>query len=978
MHLTEEKSRDTFVDAIEFAAARFTECAGFTDAEYLDGERSRVFAVCGLPARLPVALPIMTDPAFAAAIDDGQSHLVVCGAGFRHLTDAGEIPLTPEQIAAIAGNVALFSRSVGEIDDEGAHVIDLKSPEVSPHYRVNLLLGNRAGYENPLITTPKAAVDALGGGSFRAHADKQVLATRATMRMEENGEPANRQFYLVEDGRQIFFSANPTENVSRAVCRHLQNRTVIEYDTECGLHVTRTIFILPQYDDMPQATEVQRITVENRSGRDRRLKLVATGMIGVYPTDALFGDVVYCMICHESAVLKDNNKIMAIAPSYWPRYRRFEKEFATLVSEGEGMDEYSVSYDEFYGAGDVMHPQNVAHLTSRPKRKKAPFFAMAKSFTLSDGASRNFDTFVGCVTEKEDCHEAFYRKVGSLIDRFSAPGELEKALGDVISFYESYASYLKVDTGDRLRDVYINRNLPFQVLYQSFVSRSFAWTQKSFRQIGFREIQDVYASMYYLAAMGKAPLVREMIAKWAENVYEMGYANHNFYETGKEPGHCSDDQLWLVQAVYRYITLTGDTSFLDESYPVAGSDKTRTLIDTLRAVVIYSGKISVGEHGLPLLDQADWNDCLRLDPECVDGPTKEKLYREQLARTGGEWGERFESRGAESVMNAFLLAVALRDLGSLCDMTGRDALAAEYREMLAALDANIQTHAWKGTFFARALLNGDKGYTFVGAKGDRLSLDPSVDGSYFLNCFSWSILANEASEAQIGAMLDVVEKYLKTDAGLILSTPCDLDKISSHTATEHYFPGDRENGAVFKHATMMATAAMFKAAREIGDEALARRLTALGHWMLDRVYPFKAMEDPFVFGGNPRFCTQYNNSVTRENIGPMLSGTASWLSLSVSAFFGIEFAGDKMSINPLLPEETTRCRFELNRAGTRFAVEITKPKGFARPNASSQYTLDGEPPAEVAARLGLTLNALRQIKHRVGRMIAAVEAAYCD
>ena len=111
--------------------------------------------------------------------------------------------------------------------------------------------------------------------------------------------------------------------------------------------------------------------------------------------------------------------------------------------------------------------------------------------------------------------------------------------------------------------------------------------------------------------------------------------------------------------------------------------------------------------------------------------------------------------------------------------------------------------------------------------------------------------------------------------------------------------------------------------------------------MLDRVYPFKAMDDPFVLCGNPRFCTQYNNSETRENIGPMLSGTASWLSLSVSAFLGIEFAGDSMVIAPVLPADTTECRFELDRAGTRYKVQITKPVGFARPNSSSRYTLDG-------------------------------------
>ena len=40
------------------------------------------------------------------------------------------------------------------------------------------------------------------------------------------------------------------------------------------------------------------------------------------------------------------------------------------------------------------------------------------------------------------------------------------------------------------------------------------------------------------------------------------------------------------------------------------------------------------------------------------------------------------------------------------------------------------------------------------------------------------------------------------------------------------------------------------------------------------------------------------------------------------------------------------------------------------------YALDGEPAADVATRLGITPNALRQIKFRLDHMIAAVEAAY--
>ena len=69
----------------------------------------------------------------------------------------------------------------------------------------------------------------------------------------------------------------------------------------------------------------------------------------------------------------------------------------------------------------------------------------------------------------------------------------------------------------------------------------------------------------------------------------------------------------------------------------------------------------------------------------------------------------------------------------------------------------------------------------------------------------------------------------------------------------------------------------------------------------------------------------------------------------------------------------------LNEARHAAAVEhvLSRTMLDARTVAAYRaYALDGELPDEVAARLGITINALRQIKYRVGRMIAAVEAQY--
>ncbi|MBQ7191012.1 MAG: sigma-70 family RNA polymerase sigma factor [Kiritimatiellae bacterium] len=69
-----------------------------------------------------------------------------------------------------------------------------------------------------------------------------------------------------------------------------------------------------------------------------------------------------------------------------------------------------------------------------------------------------------------------------------------------------------------------------------------------------------------------------------------------------------------------------------------------------------------------------------------------------------------------------------------------------------------------------------------------------------------------------------------------------------------------------------------------------------------------------------------------------------------------------------------RLRFARHAA----AVEHVLGKTMLDPRtvaAYREYALNEEPATEVAARHGLTLNALRQIKFRVNKMIAALEAS---
>jgi len=90
------------------------------------------------------------------------------------------------------------------------------------------------------------------------------------------------------------------------------------------------------------------------------------------------------------------------------------------------------------------------------------------------------------------------------------------------------------------------------------------------------------------------------------------------------------------------------------------------------------------------------------------------------------------------------------------------------------------------------------------------------------------------------------------------------------------------------------------------------------------------MKHPYETCGNPRFCTQYNNSDTGENIGPTLSGTSTWLTLSLFDAFGVEYTARGIEINPILAEEQKSLNLILNNGKASFNIMISKPEGFYR------------------------------------------------
>lgn len=966
-----EKAREQKVSAKALIKAKFadivTEGKGISAQYVRFGKTPVVIGIAGLTFDSPLIGVATGDEAVYNALlaetKSGKSVIFANGKAYSEKNGTvSECKFDKIVLEHVEDAIKESEEWGGKLNESGELICNPASPAPGPHYYTNMMLGNRIGFDRPLQSTPKSTVDRLGAGSFRAHADTQVLATRWDYLPEENGFPANRQFYLVENGKKIFWSgAAIADGLKTVRTIHSQNRSIIEYELEDGLKVKRTIFIVPQHDGMPLAAEAQMIEITNAGTHNRDLRLVYTGMFGTSETHALSEDVIFTTVVTQSEVFfNENDELRAISFNPNSKWTKGNIRFDTLVAHtDEGTvypDEYSARYGDFVGSGSLENPEFIEPLSSCPSRKGPGFYALSVPFTVKSGRSVRVDNLV-CLSS-DAVNDDYVPEVTPAVEMEAAsvyisdPSHLPSDLESVIDFTHRYSGYMQIDSADEDFSAYVNNNLPFQVFYQTFVSRSLDWTQKGYREIGFREIQDIYASMYYFAGMGETEFIKSMLTGWIENVYEDGYTNHNFYWIGKEPGWWSDDGLWLLQALDRYVGLTGDYDFLTQKFAMAGTKKTkkdagikRPLIDTVKAIIVYSCRISVGKHGIPLIDRADWNDCLRVDPDSISGADKIEKYKEQLKAKGASYGEiPFESEYSESVMNGFLLKVAIDAAEGMFAKLGDSSFAKELKSMSSKLSSDLTDNCWKGDFFARVLFNRSSkpNLKYLGATGDGLAVEPGHTGTYFLNAFSWSLLAGVADEKQIGVMLDSLDRYLKSPYGFRLCSTVDYPQIAPKIDVALYYPGDRENGGVFKHANMMAASAMLKAAKSVSDDSLARRLTGTAYWIIDKIVPFKTLKSPFTVCGNPRWCTQYNNSDSGENIGPTLSGTSTWMLLSLFQCFGVEFTSDCLVCEPLLRDEETSLNVSIKSVSAGYNIHITKPEGFRRANEGVSIKVDGE------------------------------------
>ena len=356
---------------------------------------------------------------------------------------------------------------------------------------------------------------------------------------------------------------------------------------------------------------------------------------------------------------------------------------------------------------------------------------------------------------------------------------------------------------------------------------------------------------------------------------------------------CSDDHLWLIPTICKYIAETGEETFLDEMIPYANGNDA-SVYDHMKAALDFSAEY-VGQTGICKGLRADWNDCLNLG-------------------------------GGESSMVSFLHFWALQEFIQLAKYKGKQEDVEKYTIMAANVREACESHLWdeEGGWYIRGLTKN----------GDKIGTAQQTEGRVHLESNTLAVLSGMASQDRGEKAMDAVDENLFCEYGLHLNSPSFSTPNDDIGFVTRVYQGVKENGAIFSHPNPWAWVAEAKLGR--GDRAM-KFYDALNPYNQNDMIE-KRIAEPYSY-------VQFIMGRDHENHGranhPWLTGTSGWAYFAVTHFIlGIQTGFTGLEIDPCIPTDWPG--FEVTRQwrGATYQIKIENPNNVSK--GVKSITLNGE------------------------------------
>ncbi len=652
---------------------------------------------------------------------------------------------------------------------------------------------------------------------------------------------------------------------------------------------------LLQFVPLSDPVKISRLTLENRSGRKRRLSVTAyvEWVLGVART----GSTPY--------VVTD------IDPATGAMFARnaWNGEFANRVAFAHlGGRPISLTSDrtEFLGRNASLdHPASLERgkkLSGHTGAGLDPCAALKTIVVLEPGERAEVLFLLGQGESREESR--------LLVERYRGM-DCDSILREVREHWDGVLETVQVKTPDRSMDLLLNRWLLYQTLSCRIWSRS-AFYQSS-GAYGFRDqIQDILA-----LAVTRPDVVREHLLRAAARQFKEGDVQHWWHPpTGRGVRtRISDDRLWLPYAVAHYLETTGDQAVLDETIPwlegaplkekeqeayfePTESEERATLFEHCARALDRSR--DVGTHGLPLIGTGDWND---------------GMNRVGLLGQG------------ESVWLGWFLLVNLREFARIAELRAEGERATRWRMRAASLQASLEREGWDGEWYRRAFF--DDGTPLGSAANDECRIDSISQ--------SWAVLSGAEDRGRARQAMESVERQLVRYPDrllLLLSPPFDRTPLDPGYI-KGYPPGIRENGGQYTHAAIWSVIAF----AELGEGDKAADLFGL----LNPIHHAKSRADVDRYRVEPYVVAAdiYSEPPHLGRGGwTWYTGAAGWLHRAgLERILGFRKRGATLCIDPCIPRRWKGFEITYRHGRTFYRITVLNPKGVCR--GVSRVSLDG-------------------------------------
>ena len=653
---------------------------------------------------------------------------------------------------------------------------------------------------------------------------------------------------------------------------------------------------LVQFVPLDDSLKISVLTVENRSGRTRRLSVTAYAEWALGTSRGESAARIVTALDPETGALLVRN----------PWNTEFGGRVAFLDLGGR-QTAWTADRTEFLGRNGA--PDRPAGLDRGHRLQGAagagldPCGALQTGFELAPGARTQVLVLLG--------DAAGAAAAANLIARWRA-ADHEATLRDVASHWDDVRATVQVRTPDRSMDILLNGWL----LYQTLACRM--WARTGFYQAGgaygFRDqLQDVIALL-----TARRDLAREHLLRAAAQQFVEGDVQHWWHPpTGRGVRtRISDDRLWLPYAVDRYLAVTGDTAVLDEAvtylegpplrpgeadayFQPERSLEAATLFDHCAAALDAS--LAVGAHGLPLIGSGDWNDGMN--------------------RVGRE------GRG-ESVWLGWFLHTVLAAFAPIAEARGERPHAERWRAHMKALRRALERHGWDGDWYRRAFF--DDGTPLGSASNAECRIDSIAQ--------SWAVLSGAANPLHAERAMAAVEEYLVRrgdDLVLLFTPPFDHSDVDPGYI-KGYLPGIRENGGQYTHGATWSVLAF--AALGDGDKAgeLFSILNPINH-ASTRAGVHRYKVEPYVMAADVY--------AEPPHVGrggwTWYTGSAGWMyQAGVEWILGFRLRGTTLLVDPCIPRAWAAYEIDFRYHTARYEIVVENPQGVSRGVASTE--LDGQ------------------------------------